>query len=131
MHVYTSFLIFLVLLVVLPDLYLYKRFMHNRTNLSSKILHGIISFYFIIVSMIIMLNFNDIYSIDKRFRMIMFVTVMGVVYIPKLSFCTFDLIFFLTKKRWRWIQRLGYVAAAIAGLTILHAVFFHYAQHMH
>ncbi len=124
MHVYTSFLIFLVLLVVLPDLYLYKRFMHNRTNLSSKILHGIISFYFIIVSMIIMLNFNNIYSIDKRFRMIMFVTVMGVVYIPKLSFCTFDLIFFLTKKRWRWIQRLGYVAAAIAGLTILHAVFF-------
>lgn len=122
MHVYTSVLILLVLLVVLPDLYLYNRFMRNRTNHSTSILHGIISIYFIIVSLAIMLNINNIYSTDTSYRLIMFITVLGAVYIPKLIFCTFDLLFFLTKKRWRWIQRLGYVAAFIAILSILHSV---------
>ena len=123
MHIYTEFLIFLVLLVILPDLYLYNRFMRNRTNKSTSILHAIISAYSIIMSLTIMLNINNVFSPETNFRLILLVTVLGLIYIPKLAFCSFDLIFFLTKKRWRWIQYCGYGATIVIALTILHGIF--------
>lgn len=123
MHVYTGALIALALLVILPDLYLYQRFMRNITNRSTSILHGIVSIYFVVVSLAIMLNINHIYSPETNFRLIMFITTLGAVYIPKLVFSTCDLVYFATKKRWRWIHNLGYVLAIIAFFTILHGVF--------
>ncbi len=124
MHVYTVFLIFLILLVLLPDYYLYRRFMKHWVTKSTSILHWVISAYFIIVSLTILTNINYVFSPETNFRLIMFVAVLGLVYIPKLAFCTCDLIFFLTKKRWRKIQNTGYVLAAICALTILHGMFF-------
>ncbi len=124
MQVYTGFIIFLILLVVLPDLYLFRRFMHNRTHKSTGVLHCIISAYFIIVSLVIMANINYVFSPETNFRLIMFITIMGAIYIPKLAFCTCDLLFYLTKKRWRKIQYTGYVFAAIFALLILHGAFF-------
>lgn len=124
MHVYTGFLIFLVLLVILPDFYLYERFMRHRVNKSTAILHGIISAYFIIVSLVILLNINYVFSPQTNFRLIMFVTMLGFVYIPKLAFCTCDLFFFLTKKRWRKIQYAGYALATLFALVLLYGTFF-------
>lgn len=123
MHIYTEFLIFLGLLVILPDLYLYNRFMRNRTNKSTSILHAIISIYSVTMSLTIMLNINNVFSPETNFRLILLVTVLGLIYLPKLAFCTFDLVFFLTKKRWRSIQYCGYVAAITIALTILHGIF--------
>jgi four helix bundle protein len=70
-----------------------------------------------------MLNINNVFSPETNFRLILLVTVLGLIYIPKLAFCTFDLIFFLTKKRWRSIQYCGYVAVIAFALTILHGIF--------
>ena len=124
MYVYTEFLIFLILLVILPDLYLYQRFMHNRANRSTSILHAVISVYFIVMSLSIMTNINRIFSPETSFRLTMFITILGAVYIPKVIFCTCDLVFFLTKKRWRWIQYSGYVLAFCGFLFILKGVFY-------
>ena len=122
MHVYTSTLILLALLVILPDLYLYQRFMHNRTRRSTSVLHGVIALYFVITSLASMLNINHIYSPQTSFRMIMFVTVMGCIYLPKLVFCSFDLIFFLTGKRRRGIQYAGYAAALVTLGILIHGI---------
>lgn len=122
MHVYTSTLFLLALLVILPDLYLYQRFMHKRTNRSTKLLHGLIALYFIIASLGAMMNIDHVYSPDTCFRLIMFVTVMGCIYIPKLVFCNFDLLFFLTGKKWRWIQYTGYVMGALSLILLINGI---------
>jgi len=50
-----------------------------------------------------------------------FITALGAVYIPKLIFINFDLLFFLTKKRWRKIQYAGYIFALCAFIFIVYA----------
>ncbi len=122
MHIYPITLLLLALMVIIPDLYIYQRFMRNRTNRSTAILHGILSTYFIVVSLAIMLNMNRIYNPETSYRLLRFITILGCVYIPKLIFCNFDLVFFLTKKRWRKIQYAGYIAAGLTFLTMLHGV---------
>ncbi|MBR2262344.1 MAG: metallophosphoesterase [Paludibacteraceae bacterium] len=122
MHIYPITLLLLALMVIIPDLYIYQRFMRNRTNRSTAILHGILSTYFIVVSLAIMLNMNRIYNPETSYRLLRFLTILGCVYIPKLIFCNFDLIFFLTKKRWRKIQYAGYIVAGLTFFTMLHGV---------
>lgn len=124
MHVYPITLILIILLVLLPDIYLYYRFMRNRINKSTTILHWIISAYFLITSCGILFNINHIISPTTHFKLTMFVSILGMVYATKLAFCTFDLIFFLTKKRWRKIQYAGYVAAGIVFFTVLYSIHF-------
>lgn len=124
MHVYPITLIFIILLVLLPDIYLFFRFMHNRINKSTKILHWIISAYFLITSCAILFNINHIISPTTHYKMIMFVCVLGMVYLTKLAFCTFDLVFFLSGKKNRKIQYAGYGAAVIAFLTVFYAINF-------
>lgn len=88
------------------------------------ILHWIISAYFLITSCAILFNINHIVSPTTHYKMIMFVCVLVMVYATKLSFCTFDLIFYWTKKRWRKIQYAGYVAAILAFLASFYAINF-------
>lgn len=122
MHVYPVTLVAIILMVLLPDIYLYCRFMRNRINKSTMILHWIISAYFLLTSCAVLFNINHIISPTTHYKMTMFVCVLGMVYVTKLAFCTFDLIFFLTKKRWRNIQHAGYGAAIIAFLAIFYAI---------
>ncbi len=124
MHVYPITVILIILLVLLPDIYLYSRFMRNRINKSTKILHWIISVYFLVASFAIFLNINHIVSPTTQYQMTMFVCVLVMVYATKLTFCTFDLIFYKTGKRWRKIQHFGYVAAALAFLASFYAINF-------
>lgn len=122
MQVYPITLILIITMVLLPDIYLYCRFMRNRINKSTAILHWLISAYFLIMSCGILFNINHIISPTTHFKMIMFVCILGLVYTTKVVFCTFDLVFFLTKKRWRKIQYLGYIAAGLTFCTILYAI---------
>lgn len=98
--------------------------MHHRVHKSTSVLHWIISLYFLVTSLFILFNINSVTSPETNFKMMMFITVLGAVYIPKLIFCTFDLIFYLTKKRWRKIQYAGYFFAIIAFLWIMKAIHF-------
>lgn len=122
MHVYPITVIMIILLVLLPDIYLYSRFMRNRVNKSTKILHWIISSYFLAASFAIFLNINHIVSPTTHYQMIMFVCVLVMVYATKLTFCTFDLIFYKTGKRWRKIQYAGYGASSLAFLASFYAI---------
>lgn len=122
MHVYPITLILIILLVLLPDIYLYRRFMRNRINKSTAILHWIISAYFLITSCGILFNINHVFSPTTHFKLTMFVCILGMVYATKLTFCTFDLLFFITKKKWRNIQYVGYGAAAIVFCLVLYAI---------
>lgn len=96
--------------------------MHHRVLKSTSILHWIISIYFLATSLLILFNINSVTSPETNFKMMMFISVLGAVYIPKLLFCTFDLIFYLTQKKRRKIQYAGYVAALLAFLFIMKAI---------
>lgn len=96
--------------------------MHHRVHKSTSVLHWIISSYFLITSLIILFNISSVTTPETNFKMMMFITILGAVYIPKLLFCTFDLIFYLTKKRWRKIQYAGYIVAILAFLLIMKAI---------
>ncbi len=88
------------------------------------ILHWIISAYFLISSFAIFFNINHIVAPMTHYKMIMFVCVLVMVYATKLSFCTFDLAFYATKKRWRKIQYAGYAAAVLAFIASFYAINF-------
>lgn len=124
MHVYPITLVLIILLVLLPDIYLYWRFMCNRINKSTQILHWIISMYFLITSCAILFNINNIVSPTTHYKMIMFVCVLVMVYATKLAFCTFDLVFYKTGKKWRKIQYAGYGAALLAFVASFYAINF-------
>jgi predicted MPP superfamily phosphohydrolase len=85
-------------------------------------LHGIISAYFIITSLSILFKINTLLSPVTGYHFMVFITVLGAIYIPKLIFVNFDLVFFLTKKRWRKIQYAGYISAILAFISIIYAV---------
>jgi len=122
MKVYGIFVFFILFLIVIPDIYIYVRFMRNRVRWSLGVLHGIISVYFIIVSLSILFRVNTVLSPITSYYFMVFITFLGAIYIPKLIFVTFDLVFFLTKKRWRKIQYAGYIFAFLAFITIVYAV---------
>jgi predicted MPP superfamily phosphohydrolase len=122
MRVYGIFIAFIIFLIIIPDIYIYLRFIRNRVRTSIAALHWVISAYFIIVSLSILFNINTILSPDTSYHFMIFITALGAVYIPKLVFVTFDLFFFLTKKRWRKIQYAGYILATIAFFAITYAV---------
>jgi predicted MPP superfamily phosphohydrolase len=96
--------------------------MRNRVRRSLGALHWVISAYFVIVSSSILFKINTILSPVTSYSFMFFITFLGAVYIPKLIFVTFDLIFLLTKKRWRKIQYAGYICAFFAFITIIYAV---------
>lgn len=96
--------------------------MHHRVMKSTSILHWIISVYFLITSLIILFNINSVTTPETNFKMLMFISVLGAVYVPKLLFSTFDLVFYMTKKKWRKIQYAGYVVALLSFLLIMKAI---------
>ena len=122
MKVYGIFVFFILFIIVIPDIYIYMRFMRNRVRNSTRALHGIISVYFIVVSLSILFRIETLLSPATSYSFMFFITILGAVYIPKLTFITFDLVFFLTKKRWRKIQYAGYFCALLAFITIVYAV---------
>ena len=122
MKVYGIFVVFILFIIVIPDIYIYMRFIRNRVRRSQGILHWIISAYFIIVSLSVLFKINTLLSPETSYHFMFFITALGAVYIPKLIFVSFDLIFFLAKKRWRKIQYAGYICAILAFITIVYAV---------
>ncbi len=126
MKVYGVFIFFILFIIVIPDIYIYMRFIHNRVRRSLGALHAVISAYFIIVSLSILFNINTILSPATTYHFMTFITMLGAVYIPKLIFVSFDLVFFLTKKRQRKIQYAGYVFAFLSFIAIIYA--FHFGK---
>ncbi len=122
MKVYGIFIFFIVLIIVIPDIYIYLRFIHNRVRRSLGALHWVISAYFIVVSLSILFKINTLLSPETSYHFMIFITTLGAIYIPKLIFVSFDLIFFLTKKRWRKIQYAGYACAILAFIAIVYAI---------
>jgi len=95
--------------------------MRNRISRSLGVLHLIISAYFLIASLSILFKINTIISPETSYHFMVFITALGAIYIPKLIFINFDIIFFLTKKRWRKIQYAGYIFALCAFITIVYS----------
>ena len=124
MQIYGIVLFLIAFLIIIPDTYLYLRFMRHRVSRSISVLHWIICSYFTIVTMSILLNFNIIINPETGFRLMIFVASLGAIYLPKLIFCNFDIVFFLTKKRWRKIQYAGYFVGIISFLTIMYSIYF-------
>ena len=122
MKVYGVFIFFILVLIIIPDLYIYLRFIRKRVRRSLGTLHGIISFYFIVVSLSILFKINTLLSPVTNYHFLIFIALLGAVYVPKLVFVNFDLLFYLTKKRWRKIQYAGYFFAIIAFITIIYGV---------
>lgn len=124
MQIYGIVIFLILFLIIFPDLYLYLRFMRRRVSKSISILHWIISGYFTFVTMSILLNINNILSPITGFRLMLFIASLGTIYLPKLIFSNFDLIFFITRKRWRTIQYAGYLFASMTFISILYAIHF-------
>ena len=122
MNVYGIFIFFIIFLIVIPDIYIYMRFIRNRVRRSQGILHWVISAYFFIVSLLMLFKINTLLSPDTSYHFMFFITALGAVYIPKLIFVNFDLVFFLTKKRWRKIQYAGYIFALLSFISIIYAI---------
>ena len=126
MKVYGIFIFFILFIIVIPDIYIYMRFIRNRVRRSLGALHAVISAYFIIVSLSILFNISTILSPATTYHFMTFITMLGAIYIPKLIFVSFDLVFFLTKKRQRKIQYAGYVFAFLSFIAIIYA--FHFGK---
>jgi len=126
MKVYSVFVFFILFIIVIPDIYIYMRFIHNRVRRSLGALHAVISAYFIIVSLSILFNISTILSPVTSYHFMTFITMLGAIYIPKLIFISFDLVFFLTKKRNRNIQYAGYIFAFLSFIAIIYA--FHFGK---
>jgi predicted MPP superfamily phosphohydrolase len=126
MKIYGAFIFFILFIIVIPDIYIYMRFIHNRVRKSLGALHAVISAYFIIVSLSILFNINTILSPVTTYHFMTFITMLGAIYIPKLIFVSFDLVFFLKKKRNRNIQYAGYAFAFLSFIAIIYA--FHFGK---
>ena len=122
MRVYGIFIFFVLFTIIVPDIYIYIRFIYKRIQKSLAILHWVISLYFTVVTITILLNINTIISPETTLHFMTFVASLGMIYIPKLLFISFDLVFFLTKKRWRWIQYIGYFFSITALVLIFYAI---------
>lgn len=124
MRVYTYILILIALMVILPDLYIYLRFIKNRMKKSIAILHWIFSLFIALSATGVLFRSGSVQSPQDNFHILLYIVTVASIYISKLVFLTFDLIFYITKKRWRKIQYAGYATAFAAFLCFIYAVFF-------
>lgn len=122
MQVYSVVIFLILLLIVAPDVYLYKRFLSKGIKKSTQILHWVLCAYFTISMFYIMLNINNIESATTNYHLMIFITGIGCIYFPKLFFCTCD--FFSTIfVRWKkQIQTLGALLAITAFCMIIYSV---------
>ncbi|MBP5457393.1 MAG: metallophosphoesterase [Paludibacteraceae bacterium] len=124
MQVYGIVVFLILFLVIAPDTYLYFRFMRNSVSRSVCALHWIICAFFSLFTTFILMNVNNIYSPETICELMTFVATLGAIYFPKLIFSNFDLLYRLTKRRWKRLHYWGYILGAVSFVMIMYAIHF-------
>lgn len=91
---------------------------------SIAVLHWVFSLFVAVSATGILYRSGFEQSPQNNFQILLFIVTIASVYISKLAFLSFDLIFYITKKRWRKIQYAGYITALAAFSCFIYAVFF-------
>lgn len=124
MQVYGVVVFLILFLVIVPDVYLFFRFMRNRVSKSVCALHWAICAFFSLYTVLILMNVNDIHSPETSCRLMTFVATLGAIYFPKLFFCNIDVLYRLTKRRWRSLHYAGYLVGGVTFVAIMYSIYF-------